>query len=99
MVVQNRTPGALYVLPPGPLKIKLTQEVPGISGDFLHTGGWLIVHSDNSCEINVMDIFEKKDLRPDQMFKTEVKEGNDLAGKYLAAMRKNANKRWEKKLA
>ena len=25
VVVQNRTPGALYMLPPGPLKVKLTQ--------------------------------------------------------------------------
>lgn len=46
-----------------------------------------------------MDIFEKKDLRPDQMFKTEVKDGGDLSGKYLTAMRKGVNKRWEKKLA
>lgn len=46
-----------------------------------------------------MDIFEKKDLRPDQMFKSEVKEAGDASGKYLAAMRKGVNKRWEKKLA
>lgn len=46
-----------------------------------------------------MDIFDKKDLRADQMFKNEVKDGTDLAGKYVSAMRKNVNKRWEKKLA
>ncbi len=43
-MIQNRTPGAMYVLPPGPLKIKLTQDVPNVSGEYLHTGGWLIVH-------------------------------------------------------
>ncbi len=44
VVIQNRTPGALYVLPPGPLKIKLTQNLPNTTGEYLHTGGWLIVH-------------------------------------------------------
>jgi hypothetical protein len=32
VVIQNRTPGALYVLPPGPLKIKLTSNLPNTSG-------------------------------------------------------------------
>lgn len=45
-----------------------------------------------------MDIFEKKDLRADQMFKTETKDSGDLTGKYLASMRKSVNKRWEKRL-
>lgn len=54
--------------------------------------------SDNSCEINVMDLFEKKDLRPDLMFKAEVKDSGDLTGKYLSALRRGVNKRWEKKL-
>ena len=27
------------------LKVKLTQDVKGTTGDFLHLGGWLIVHA------------------------------------------------------
>lgn len=46
-----------------------------------------------------MDIFEKKELRADQMFKTEVKDSSDLAGKYLSAMRRAVQKKWEKRLA
>lgn len=46
-----------------------------------------------------MDIFEKKELRADQMFKGDVKETSDLAGKYLSAMRRGVQKKWEKKLA
>ena len=46
-----------------------------------------------------MDIFEKKDLRADQMFKGEVKDTSDLTGKYISAMRRAVQKRWEKKLA
>ena len=45
LVIQNRTPGALYVLPPGPLRIKLNQEQADTSGDYLHTGGWMIIHT------------------------------------------------------
>ena len=46
-----------------------------------------------------MDLFEKKDLRPDQMFKAEVKDAGDITGKYLGAFRRGVNKRWEKKLS
>lgn len=46
-----------------------------------------------------MDLFEKKDLQADKMFKTEFKDQSDLSGKYLAAMRRATQKRWEKKLA
>ncbi len=44
LVIQNRTPAAMHVLPPGYLKLKLNSEVKGTSGDYLHTGGWVIVH-------------------------------------------------------
>lgn len=46
-----------------------------------------------------MDIFEKKDLRADQMFKTETKDASDVTGKYLSAFKRGVNKRWEKKLS
>ena len=45
LVIQNRAPGAMYVLPPGPLRVKLNQEQADTTGEFLHTGGWLIVHT------------------------------------------------------
>jgi hypothetical protein len=44
LIIQNKSPPAVYVLPPGHLKIKLTQEQKGVSGDYMHTGGWVIVH-------------------------------------------------------
>lgn len=46
-----------------------------------------------------MDIFEKKELRADQMFKGDVKDTADLSGKYISAMRRAVHKKWEKKLA
>ena len=44
LVVQNKAPPALYVLPPGHLKIRFTQDVKSTSGDYLHLGGWMTVH-------------------------------------------------------
>lgn len=44
LIVQNRMPGAIYVLPPGRIRVKLTQELPNTSGDYMHTGGWMIIH-------------------------------------------------------
>eukprot|EP01017_Pseudomicrothorax_dubius_P029018 TRINITY_DN3495_c0_g4_i1.p1 TRINITY_DN3495_c0_g4~~TRINITY_DN3495_c0_g4_i1.p1 ORF type:complete len:105 (+),score=20.70 TRINITY_DN3495_c0_g4_i1:54-368(+) len=44
LIVSNRSPPGLYVLPPGFLRVKLTTEVKGTSGDYLHLGGWLTIH-------------------------------------------------------
>jgi len=58
----------LYVLPPGNLKIRFT-ETREESGDYLHTGGFIAVHKDNSVEINLTDIVERKDVRADDFEK------------------------------
>ena len=44
LIIQNKAPSSLYVLPPGHIKIKLLNEQKGVSGDFLHLGGWVVVH-------------------------------------------------------
>lgn len=44
LVIQNKTPASLYILPPGLLKIKMTSEVKGVTGDFIHLGGWCTIH-------------------------------------------------------
>lgn len=48
-------PAALHILPPGGLIVRTGSNIEGFSGDFLHTGGWLAIHPDNSCEINLME--------------------------------------------
>ncbi|EGR34765.1 hypothetical protein IMG5_002370 [Ichthyophthirius multifiliis] len=92
LCVQNKTPASLYVLPPGPLKIKLTQDVKDVSGDYLHSGGWLIIHADNTCEINVMDLFERKEVKADQFDKANIVDADTNAGKYAQKSRKNTNR-------
>ena len=44
LIIQNKAPSSLYVLPPGHIKIKLLNEQKGVSGDYLHLGGWVVVH-------------------------------------------------------
>ena len=71
--------------------MKLSSEAPsGTSGDLLHLGGWAIIHAylieliirDNTCEINLLDAFEKKDVHVDQFDSVAVpKTDETLAGK------------------
>ena len=43
----------------------MSTDAKGVSGNYLHLGGWVLVNPDNSCEINLLDCFEKKEVRPD----------------------------------
>lgn len=44
LIIQNRSPPSLHVLPPGFMKVKLTSEVKGVTGEFMHLGGWVVIH-------------------------------------------------------
>lgn len=44
LIIQNRTPASLHILPPGLMKVKLTNEVKGAPGEFMHLGGWVVIH-------------------------------------------------------
>lgn len=44
LVIQNKFPPSAYVIPPGHLKLKFTQDVKDTSGDYLHLGGWVTIH-------------------------------------------------------
>ena len=75
--IQNRTPPLLYVIPPGPLTVNLSQDVEGFSGQLLHNGAFVVVHPDNSCEINMVDAFNKEDLKGDQLGLWDFPEEDD----------------------
>ena len=55
--------------------------------------------SDNSCEINLMDCYDRKDIRADQINKGETKEQDTVSGKYIGKNRRAATKIFEKKVA
>lgn len=44
LVIQNKLPAAIYILPPGLMKIKFAQEVKGVPPEFMHLGGWAVIH-------------------------------------------------------
>lgn len=44
VVIQNKTPAAVHVLPPGFLKLKLNGDVKDVADEYIHTGGWAIIH-------------------------------------------------------
>ncbi len=43
LIVQNNMPPAMHVLPPGYLKVRLNNPSDDFSGDFMHTGGFLVI--------------------------------------------------------
>jgi hypothetical protein len=57
----------------------------------------MILFSDNTCEINFMDLVEKKDVRPDQIDKVDIKDPDNLTGKYTGKTRKLVSKTYAKK--
>jgi hypothetical protein len=59
----------------------------------------LISCSDNSCEINVLDLFEKKEIKADQLNKADLKDPDTISGKYIGKNRHTTRKIYEKKVA
>lgn len=45
VVIQNRSPSALHVLPPGFLKLRLNGDVKNVAEEYIHTGGWAVIHT------------------------------------------------------
>jgi len=61
-------------------------------------GGWAIVHADNTCEINLLDAFEKKEIQVDQFDKSDApKVNDDAAGRYAEKLRKSCARVFTKK--
>lgn len=60
MAIGNKSIPRVYLLPPGEITVK--NILPGEgnfttneSGVFIHTGGWLFVHDNNSIEANLLE--------------------------------------------
>ena len=97
--VQNQTPPGLFIILPGLLEIRLTKEVPGFSGNVIHNGGFLVVQMDNSCEISLMDAFERDTLNPDQLSNWEFTEFEDqVTQKFVRQIRDKSKKEFANKM-
>ena len=98
--IQNKSPAATYVLPPGLLKVKFTEQRTDTSGEIFHCGGWATVHPDNSCEITLADGWEKSEMEFDTLDKAETETIREpLEAKYVDRIRKRAQKTFLKKSA
>ena len=86
MSIGNKTIPRVYLLPPGQIKVQNMSEGTGKitsseSGEFMHTGGWLFVHDNNSIEVNLLECIEKEDFVWDQLDKSVETESQSLAGR------------------
>ena len=62
------------------------------SGLFIHTGGWLIVHDNNSIEINVLECIEKEDFGFDKLDNLQQNETESAAGRVAASLQQKSVK-------
>ena len=72
IAIGNKTIPRVYLLPPGQVKVAHMTEGPGKltkseSGEFIHTGGWLFVHDNNSIEINLLECSERETFNWDKL--------------------------------
>ena len=70
--IGNKTIPRVYLLPPGQIKVAHMSDGPGKmtdshDGQFVHTGGWLFVHDNNSVEVNLLECSEKENLLWDKL--------------------------------
>ena len=72
IAIGNKTIPRVYLLPPGMIKVAHMTEATGKlttseSGDFIHTGGWLFVHDNNSIEVNLLECEEREKMAWDKL--------------------------------
>jgi hypothetical protein len=72
-------------------KVRLNGEAKGTTGNLIHTGGWAVVHPDNSCTIDLFDAFEKSEVNSDTLLDHVLAPpSEDLTGKYIDKIRRKA---------
>ena len=64
---------------------------------FFQYSNVVIIKRDNTCEINLLDVIEKKDVRPDQFEKGDSKDTDTIAGRYITKLRRSAVRTFTKK--
>ena len=95
--IGNRTIPRVYLLPPGQIKVAhMTQGEGKISdsetGEFIHTGGWLFVHDNNSIEVNLLECSEKEKFDFDKLNDCKESETQTPAGRVAATLQQKTVK-------
>jgi hypothetical protein len=53
---------------------------------FIHTGGWLFVHDNNSIEVNLLECTEKETFAFDKLDNVVANETESAAGRIAASL-------------
>jgi len=56
------------------------------SGLFIHTGGWLFVHDNNSIEVNLLECTEKESFQFEKLDALTPNETESAAGRVAATL-------------
>ena len=70
---------------------------PSQDGHFIHTGGWLFVHDNNSVEVNLLECSEKEHVRWDHLDKASETETQSSAGRVAATLQNKTIKLLQRK--
>ncbi len=65
---------------------------PSESGEFIHTGGWLFVHDNNSIEVNLLECTEKEEFLWDKLDGCTETETESAAGRVAASLQEKTVK-------
>lgn len=97
IAIGNRSIPRVYLLPPGEINVKNVQDGDGKktqseSGLFIHTGGWLFVHDNNSIEVNLLECTEKEQFNFEKLETCHTTETESVAGRVAAQLQEKAVK-------
>lgn len=71
-------PAAVHMLPPGKLTVRSNSPIDDFSGEIMHLGGWLVIHSDNTCEVNLMEGVDKNEIQAENLSKSDFQSSDNL---------------------
>ena len=94
LVVQSKMPAAAYVLEPGVLKVHLTEDSQDSTGEFVHAGGFAVIHPNNTLDINLMECFDKKEIELSKVAESDAGEANSETEKYVQKIRREARRNY-----
>eukprot|EP00356_Strombidium_inclinatum_P004643 CAMPEP_0170491658 /NCGR_PEP_ID=MMETSP0208-20121228/11181_1 /TAXON_ID=197538 /ORGANISM="Strombidium inclinatum, Strain S3" /LENGTH=132 /DNA_ID=CAMNT_0010767271 /DNA_START=122 /DNA_END=520 /DNA_ORIENTATION=+ len=98
--IGNKTIPRVYLLPPGQIRVahmQMLTEAEGKvsdseSGEFIHTGGWLFVHDNNSIEVNLLECVEREKFLWDDLDSCTQDETESAAGQVAATLQEKTIK-------
>ena len=102
LAIGNRSNPRVYLLPAGEMEVKGLEKGKGNNstsddGKFIHSGGWLFVHDDNSVEVNLVECIEKQDFSFDKITSPEGLETDSAAGKIASHLQEKAYKTMQRR--